>query len=80
MDCGFPALPEATIIDKYKKRYKEFDSISYECEQKEQQILVGDKTLTCVEGKWTGKLPKCGIEMILRLQLFHKLKYSFESI
>ncbi|XP_054163868.1 uncharacterized protein LOC128961638 [Oppia nitens] len=67
MDCGFPALPESTKINVYKKRYEEYSFIQYECDS-EDKVLIGNSTIRCFNGKWLGSLPKCAIETHSRLK------------
>jgi len=67
-DCGFPALPDSTKINLYKKRYEEHSHIQYECDAK-NKILIEGKTIRCLNGKWEGNTPKCGQNLLLIIRL-----------
>jgi hypothetical protein len=58
-DCGLPAIPVNTIINEINSKYKEGFICEYKCEFKELFLIEG-KTRTCLNGRWIGKIPRCG--------------------
>ena len=58
--CGRPGSPQNGAVD-----YENENSASYTCDEG-FVILGGDKFRHCVNGTWTGDVPRCG-ESTLRI-------------
>jgi hypothetical protein len=58
-DCGQPGIPfEGNITTQMKSSYSENFTIQYYC--KNERKLFYKSSRSCREGKWTGRVPKCG--------------------
>ncbi len=63
-DCGQPGIPSDGFINtEIKSRYSEKTTIEYKC--KDGNKLIYYAIRICREGKWRGRVPKCGIYSIL---------------
>ncbi len=59
IECGLPGIPLNSKINETKSKYSDGSKIEYKCEF-EDMSLIGDRIRTCVDGKWTGSIPRCG--------------------
>ncbi len=57
-DCGRPGEPLYGSIDDKNINFPENFKIVYKCDK--EKILIHNPSRTCREGKWTGRVPKCG--------------------
>jgi len=57
-DCGLPGQPANVDVYDSEERSKEGDEVTYDCE--DHYRLIGDNKRKCENGKWTGKVPRCG--------------------
>jgi hypothetical protein len=58
-DCGSPGIPKSGFITTgIKSRFPEDFTIEYKCERRLKLFYKSNRT--CIEGKWTGRVPKCG--------------------
>jgi hypothetical protein len=68
-DCGLPAIPDSTKLSIFRSRYEEQTIITYECDNKNSQLIEG-KYRKCINHKWNGSLPRCGeIFFIIKLSI-----------
>jgi hypothetical protein len=57
-DCGPPGIPSlGKVYPENKTSYSENSEIRYKCEGR---TIVYNSSRICREGKWTGRVPKCG--------------------
>jgi hypothetical protein len=72
-DCGPPGIPfDGSINTEIKSNFSENFIIEYECEN---GPLIYDRSRTCKEGKWTGRVPKCGIYSIIIYSIIQNILY-----
>jgi hypothetical protein len=58
-DCGPPGIPYlAKVYPQNKTSFSEKSEIRYECEGGTDIFYKANRI--CREGKWTGRVPKCG--------------------
>ncbi len=58
-DCGRPGIPlSGFITTEIKSRFPENFTIEYKCVRGLKLFYKSNRT--CIEGKWTGRVPKCG--------------------
>ncbi len=58
-DCGPPGIPlEGSINTEVNSSFPENFIIEYKCERGLKLFYKSSRT--CIEGKWTGRVPKCG--------------------
>jgi len=56
-DCGEPGVPYRGRV--YKTSFSRTSEIRYECEGRTYKNFHNEIRI-CREGKWTGRVPKCG--------------------
>ncbi len=72
-DCGQPGLTFLSpIIGNTAKNYPEGRQVTYECLW--GSMLFYDKVRTCINGKWTGRVPKCGNLLIHKFFSFYSTR------
>jgi hypothetical protein len=58
-DCGSPGMPSfGKVYPKNRSSFPENFTIEYECESGTH--IFYNSSRICREGKWTGRVPKCG--------------------
>ncbi len=57
-DCGTPGQPANGHVYGLKERSSEGNEVVYSC--KDNYRLIGDHKRTCMRGRWTGEVPRCG--------------------
>jgi hypothetical protein len=64
-DCGRPGIPLDGYIDDKSNQlnFSEDFKIAYNCHK--EKTIIYNPSRTCREGKWTGRVPKCGNYSIL---------------
>ncbi len=59
-DCGPPGIPSLGFINtEIKSSYSENTTIEYKCNDRNKLFYYPIRI--CRKGKWTGRVPKCGI-------------------
>ena len=62
-------------MQQVKHKYEEGESVEYHCEL-EGLTLIGGASRKCLNGKWTGTIPRCGKYLILIWFFLTMLKYE----
>jgi len=64
-DCGPPGIPFGAEISRNSSISREGDIVLYKCKNK-LKLVYGDER-NCNNSKWSGRVPKCGKNLIMRV-------------
>ena len=73
MTCGFPGILNKTSFDENTANYlmeqNEYNTttifpnewiVTYNCLESDNEIFTENKVRQCLNGKWSGTIPRCG--------------------